>query len=124
VDTRAIALCLAGRCDEARHLVATPDEVMARGHRRTQYWSLAAALLVATCDGNTKRMDACLSEFDAVRHRLFRHSGSDVIAVAYASALLAARGDPAAVEFARWYALEARRDQLPLPVQLTAFLGT
>jgi hypothetical protein len=119
-DTRAIALCLAGRYDAARHLVAAPNEVMARGRRRTQFLSLAASMLVATCDRDTQRLDACLSEFDAVRDRLFRHSGSDVIAVAYASALLAARGRRIAAEFVHWYAFEARRDRLPLPIQLTA----
>ena len=95
---------------------------MARGRRRTQFWSLAAALLVATYDGDIRRIDACLSEFDAVRDRLFRHCGSDVIAVAYASALLWARGRHTAVEFAHWYAFEARRDRLPLPTQLVGLL--
>jgi hypothetical protein len=79
-------------------------------------------MLVATCDRDTQRLDACLSEFDAVRDRLFRHSGSDVIAVAYASALLAARGRRIAAEFVHWYAVEARRDRLPLPIQLTALV--
>lgn len=122
VDTRAIALCLAGRSDAARELVSTPSAVMARGRRRSQFFSLAATLMVATCDGDTKRIDACLSELDAVRDRLFRHSGPDVIALAYAAGLASARGGQAAVEFARWYAFEARRDRLPLPVQLAALL--
>ncbi len=122
VDTRAIALCLAGRVDAARHLVTDPSEVMARGGRRTQFWSLAATLLVATHDRDTKRIDECLSEFDAVRDRLFRHSGSDIIAVAYSSALFRVRGTRAAVQFARWYTLGARRDRLPLPKQLAALL--
>ena len=124
VDTRAIALCLAGRCDEARHLVSTPGEVMARGHRHTQFWSLAAALLVATLDGDNGRIDACLSEFDSIRDRLFRHSGSDVIAVAYAFALKRTRGRRSAEEFAHWFAFEARRDRLPLPVQLAELLNS
>lgn len=122
VDTRALALCLAGKCDAARQFVSAPSQVMARGRRRTQFLSLAATLLVATHDGDTRSVDACLSELDLVRERLFRHSGLDVIAIAYATALLSARGRRVAVEFARWYAFVARRDQLPLPVQLTALL--
>lgn len=122
VDTRALALCLAGKCDAARQFVSAPSQVMARGRRRTQFLSLAATLLVATHDGDTRSVDACLSELDSVRERLFRHSGLDVIAIAYATALLSARGRRVAVEFARWYAFVARRDQLPLPVQLTALL--
>lgn len=122
VDTRAIALCLAGRSDEARELVAQPSVVLARGRRRSPFFSLAATLLVAVCDGDAKRTAACLSELDAVRDRLFRHSGPDVIAVAYAAGLLSARGQKAAVEFARWYAFTARRDRLPLPAQLAQLL--
>ncbi|MBA4072891.1 MAG: hypothetical protein C0497_13785, partial [Gemmatimonas sp.] len=122
VDTRAIALCLAGRCDAARQLVSAPSAVMARGRQRSKYFSLAATLMVATCDGDTRRIDECLSEFDSVRDRLFRHSGLDVIAVAYATALLRARGRHPAVEFAHWYACVARRDRLPLPAQLAALL--
>lgn len=122
MDTRALALCLAGKCDAARQLVSPPSQVMARGRRRMQFFSLAASLLVATCDGDTQRIDACLSELDSVRDRLFRHSGLDVIAVAYATAILSARGQRAAVEFAHWYAFVARRDRLPLPTQLAALL--
>ncbi|MHB1096861.1 MAG: AAA family ATPase [Gemmatimonadaceae bacterium] len=122
VDTRAMALCLAGRSDTARGLVSAPSVIMARGRRRRQFMSLAATLLVATHDGDTQCMEACLSEMDTVRDRLFRHSGLDVVALAYAEALACTRGREAAVEFVRWYAFEVRRDQLPLPAQLTALL--
>ncbi len=122
LDTRALALCLAGRCDAARELVSAPPQIMARGGRRAHFMSLAATLLVATNDGDAELVEACLVELDSVRDRLFRHSGPDVIAVAYAAGLASARGRRAASEFARWYASTARRDQLPLPAQLIALL--
>ncbi|MDP1860204.1 MAG: AAA family ATPase [Gemmatimonadaceae bacterium] len=122
LDTRALALCLSGRFDAARPLVSALSQVMSRGHRRATFMSLAATLLVATNDGDAERVEACLNELDSVRDRLFRHSGPDVIAVAYAAGLSSARGRRAAVEFAHWFAFVARRDQLPLPAQLTALL--
>ncbi len=124
VDSRALALCLAGKCDAARPYVSSPSQIMARGRRRAQFLSLAATLFVATYDGDGPRVDECLSELDAVRERLFRHSGLDAIAIAYAKALISTRGRHFAVEFANWYACVARRDQFPLPVQLAELLNT
>ncbi|HEY3285568.1 MAG TPA: AAA family ATPase [Gemmatimonadaceae bacterium] len=123
LDTRALAYCLLGRFDEARSLVSRPAEIIARGRRRAQYMSMAAALLVASHDQDTAVILECLSAIDAVRDKLFRHSGPDVIAIAYADGITRVHGSEAAVAFVQWYVRHARRDTLPLPGALAALLG-
>lgn len=119
--TRALALCQSERFEEARALVGSPDAAMARGERFTQFMNLAATLLLAAHDGNRELVNRCLEIIDAVRDKLFRRSGPDIIAIAYASGLVAARGIGEARAFVHWYLNEARRDTLPMPSRLAAY---
>lgn len=119
--TRALALCQLGRFEEARALVGSPDEAMARGERQAQFMNLSATLFLAVHDGNRGLVNRCLEIIGAVRDRLFRHSGLDIVANAYASGLVAVRGGGEARAFVHWYLSEARRDTLPIPSRLAAY---
>lgn len=122
LDTRALALCMCGRHSEARAIVSPSETILARGKRRVQFMSLAASLLVALHDKADREIAECLNAIDLVRDRLFRHTGHDLIAIAYAGGLEYSRGRRAAAEFVGWYLAEARRDRLPIPGQLQAFV--
>ncbi len=122
LDTRALALCLSARYEEARPLVAPALQVISRGTQRAHFMSLAATLLLACHDKDANAVEECLQAIDKARQRLFRHSGPDLIAIAYASGLALNRGTKSATDFARWYAMEARRDTLALPRQLSELI--
>jgi hypothetical protein len=118
-ETRAQALLFLGRADEARVLVATPEVVLGRGKRRPQFMSLASTLLLATIDRNRLAAEQCVTAFDGIRDRLFRHAGGDSLAIAFARGVAFLRGNAAALEFVAWYVSDARRDRLPVPSLLT-----
>jgi len=118
LDTRALAFCLSDRAARARSLTVAPELIIARGTRRVHLMSLAASLLVSIEERNTDAIEECVGAIDKVRERLFRHSGQDLIAVAYALGLSRLRGSEDAKQFVRWYLGEARRDRLPVPARL------
>lgn len=124
LDTRALAMCMLGDFEGASALVSPPSRILVRGRRRARFMSIAATLLVASHEGERELANQCLSELDDVREQLFRHSGPDIIAVAYASGLEAIRGSETAIEFARWYVKSARRDKLPLPPLLAGLAAS
>jgi len=122
LDTRALAFCLLGNIDAAKELVAPPAVILANGRRRTEFMRLAATLLVGVADKESETIEICVDALDGVRDHLFRHSGTDLIALAYFAGLSYLRSRAAAHSFAKWYAHSARRDTLPMLPQLNAAL--
>jgi hypothetical protein len=123
LDTRALAHCLLGEFDEALRLVSTPDVILAHGRRRTEMMRLAATLLVAVHAQDSNIIRECVEGIDPVRDRLFRHAGTDIVALAYATGLRKLRGSDSAKAFACWYIKEARRDRIPVLDQLSSVLS-